>query len=162
MSKTRFNERILVKRILLMGSVECRKTGCRNWIKAANNEGRGYLQLDGQKHFVTRLAAWAWLNYDLDDKTKHILHRCDNPSCINFRHIYPGTQKQNVRDAFQRSRRIARRGSLNGRSKLRESDIAKIRLLRERGLSLNRISKLFSVSLHTIHRIDRKKGWTHV
>jgi hypothetical protein len=35
-------------------------------------------------------------------------HACDNPVCVNPRHIWPGTQGQNLADCFEKGRRPAK------------------------------------------------------
>lgn len=32
------------------------------------------------------------------------LHTCDNPPCVNVSHLYEGTQRDNVRDGWERGR----------------------------------------------------------
>ena len=33
-----------------------------------------------------------------------ILHRCDNPPCTNYRHLFSGTQKDNIQDMLAKGR----------------------------------------------------------
>jgi hypothetical protein len=39
----------------------------------------------------------------------HLLHRCDNPSCCNVRHLYEGTHAQNMKDRRERRPRYGAR-----------------------------------------------------
>ena len=38
-----------------------------------------------------------------------ILHHCDNPKCVNHRHLYCGTQQDNMKDRTVRGRAICTR-----------------------------------------------------
>ncbi len=53
-------------------------------------------------------------------------------------------------------------GEKNHKAKLREPDIAKIFLLRERGLSQQKIANQFGVDQTTVSCILRKKNWKHL
>lgn len=154
-----FGDGILLKKILLNNSKVNAKTRCREWLKSGNAEGRGMLMLNGKTYYVPRLAAYVWLGYNLADKRRHVLHKCNNPRCLNFRHLYIGTQKENVRDAFKAGNRVNRAGILNGRAELDSRSVLAIRELRILGWKLPAIARLFGVSTSTIHRVASGAGW---
>ena len=78
-------------------------TGCWNFLGLRNNCGYGVSCHKGKKIYAHRLAAHLWLNFQLNDK-RLVLHRCDNPACFNPKHLYLGSQKDNMRDRKDRGR----------------------------------------------------------
>lgn len=56
-----------------------------------------------------------------------ILHGCDNPPCVNPKHLRAGTAQDNVDDREKRGRSRHPSGVAHGRAKLTEKQIAKIR-----------------------------------
>lgn len=37
-------------------------------------------------------------------RDQHLCHHCDNPRCVNFDHIFVGTQQENIADAMAKGR----------------------------------------------------------
>jgi group I intron endonuclease len=58
--------------------------------------------------------------------------------------------------------KISRRGSGNALAKLNETQVCAIKLLRQFGMSQNKIAKLFCVNQSCISKIDRNLRWSHV
>lgn len=93
----------------------------------------------------------------------NILHKCDNPSCVNPDHLQQGTQKQNIHDMIAKGRRTKTtglKGSESPRSKLSWDDVRKIRELLAIGdLRQKDIGEMFSVSQTAIWNIHLNKTW---
>lgn len=97
-------------------------------------------------------------------KGKMVLHSCDNPPCVNPKHLRVGTQKDNMRDMSIRGRNTSsrNRGSSNGGSKLTESNARGIIQGRRLGLSLKDLSMLYGVAESQVSEISNGNRWKHV
>jgi hypothetical protein len=83
----------------------------------------------------------------------YVLHRCDNPSCINPLHLDVGTQKQNMQDSSRKGRCQEGHGKLTA-DKVREilSDPRPGRV----------IAKEIGVGKSTIAAIKGRQSWRHI
>jgi hypothetical protein len=89
-----------------------------------------------------------------------IRHKCDFSRCCNPSHLELGTQKDNVRDRYERGRENHSKGSRHGNSKLSEDDIVLIRSRLRSGDTYKKIAKDFRISLYGVYYA--KIGWAHV
>lgn len=85
-----------------------------------------------------------------------VLHRCDNPQCVNPAHLFLGTRTDNSADkvAKGRQRSGSLRGAANPMARLDESEVASIRALAGT-MSANAIGRRFGVSGTHVRRIQR-------
>ena len=86
-----------------------------------------------------------------------VLHRCDNPSCVNPDHLSVGTRTTNLEDMTTKGRRV--RGVSHGRAKLTEAAVLSIR-------SDQRLPRVIAVehgvSHATVRLIRARKTWAHL
>jgi len=82
-------------------------SGCWNWTGTCSRN-RGMKKYKGKNRFVSRVVAHLWLGFDLDSHLC-VLHRCDNPCCINPKHLFFGTQLDNAHDRDAKGRHASRR-----------------------------------------------------
>lgn len=88
-----------------------------------------------------------------------VRHTCDDPRCVNPRHLKGGTQSDNIRDRDERGRTA--RGKRHGKSKLTEDDVVEMRRLRDQGWTLERLGEKFGVTKTNVSFIVRRITWTH-
>jgi hypothetical protein len=86
-------------------------------------------------------------------KTMYVLHKCDNPNCINPEHLFIGTQLDNMRDCAAKGR------TNNGQAKLTENQIKKIR--NESG-TIRYLGKKYKVSSTAISNIKNRISWRYI
>lgn len=77
-------------------------TGCWNW-RGAKVFGYGVTSYQNRQVRAHRLAMHLWRRMDIRDP-RAVLHRCDNPSCFNPKHLFLGTQLENIRDMVSKGR----------------------------------------------------------
>ena len=85
-----------------------------------------------------------------------ICHKCDNRKCVNPKHLFQGTQRDNIQDAVKK-KRIAVGSKLS--KKLNEKDVIEIR---SSGESNEYLASMFGVCRYTISLIKRRKTWKHI
>lgn len=90
-------------------------------------------------------------------------HTCDNPRCINPKHLIDGTCADNSADMVLRNRSL--KGTKHHKAKLTEQDVASIRnryKYKSHDNNSFTLAKEFGVSQHLIMRILKNKVWSHV
>lgn len=76
-------------------------SGCWYWAGATN--GRyGKLKLAGRLEYAHRVSYQT--HYGPVPEGLMVLHRCDEPLCVNPDHLFLGTQTENMRDCIAKGR----------------------------------------------------------
>lgn len=91
-----------------------------------------------------------------------VLHKCDNRACVNPKHLFIGTKKDNCFDMFKKGR-SGLVGEKHPISKLTRPDIIKIRKYYSQGKVTQRyMAEYFGVSYQLISKIVNFKAWKHI
>ncbi len=137
---------------------------CWPWLRCSDSrshgvhrdrEGYGVVRFNGINYRAHTIARWlATGEWPTGLKT---LHRCpgkDNPSCCNPRHLYLGTQADNVQDSLLKGQR---------RKKHTAAVILEVRRLHATGLfSLHELSRRFQIERHYLTDVINRKYWKHI
>jgi hypothetical protein len=130
--------------------------GCWEWQWLKDKNGYGLLPYAG-KQYRAHVVSLELHGNPVTKENPIACHTCDNPSCVNPSHLYPGTYKTNSQDMIDRGR--SQKGSTNVQSKLSEKDIIDIRASAERVCNL---AKKYNVSHASISGIKSRKTWGHI
>ena len=78
---------------------------CWLWKKSVRNDGYGQFCVGGRsgRTIAAHRVAYEIENSHVPDG-KWVLHKCDNPSCINPKHLFIGTHKDNYDDMRKKGR----------------------------------------------------------
>lgn len=77
--------------------------GCWLWTGCKNRLGYGDFWVGRGKHMNAPRVSWMFHYGEILDNMD-VLHRCDNPPCVNPEHLFLGTQEDNMRDCFLKGR----------------------------------------------------------
>lgn len=138
--------------------------GCWEWT-ASLTKGYGQFRL-GKMFKAHRLSAlWAGILPSMDSGLL-VCHHCDNPRCVNPKHLFVGSHKDNIQDSTKKGRQqpaLAERGEANHQAKLTKQDVLDIRRLYATGrFTHNGLGIRFSISPSTIGSIINRQRWTHI
>jgi Autographiviridae endonuclease len=135
---------------------------CQEWDLGRTTDGYGHLRLNGGYAYAHRLV-WEEVNGPIPVGL-FVLHRCDNPPCINIDHLFLGTQEDNVRDMVTKGRARGKvaPGEQNGMAKLTNDVVREIRRRSAAGVNYSRLASDYDVSKSLICAVVRRQTWKHV
>ena len=134
-----------------------RDNGCLEWGGHRNRWGYGKIGIGRNTTFTVHRVVWELLHGKIPCGL-FVLHKCDNPPCVDPNHLFLGTAKENTLDAVRKGRMA--RGERASQSKLTPDQVREIRrIYASGGIGCHTLAKQFSVSPPSIHSIVRKKNW---
>lgn len=124
--------------------------------RKANGIGYGKFTVRGRQYDAHRVS-WELHNGKPIPVGFHVLHRCDNPLCVNPRHLRLGSNDDNIADMVGKWRHTY--GERNPRARLTEDAVREIRTS---GLSRDELAAKFAVTTGTINDVLARRSWKHV
>jgi len=143
------------------------KTKCWNWLGALTPQGYGVIygeMLDGTRLGRTLAHRVSWMLHKgpiPKGEGAHgtvVMHKCDNPTCVNPDHLMLGTQADNVKDMIVKGRKVS--GTPSGVKHWLSSfkDQADIDLICSTVGKTKELAEKYGVDVCTIKRIRRRNG----
>ena len=81
---------------------EVGENGCWNWTGKQTDLGYGNITVDGR--YTRAHRAMYFLLHPDADRNLVVMHKCDNPRCVNPSHLQLGTQQENILDMHAKGR----------------------------------------------------------
>jgi hypothetical protein len=137
-----FNESFIARFEAKVG--EQLPNGCKEW--QANRLDAGYGLIRTNSTGSARLAHRAIYEYTYGAIPQGgvVMHSCDNPRCVNIKHLVLGIQKDNVHDMVAKGRHSWKDGT--AWQKLSKRDARTVKMLAAKEMTQQRIADLFGVS----------------
>ena len=126
------------------------------WLWMASRDSKGYGKFGDRRIYSPALAhrfAWELANGPIP-KGLLVRHTCDNPPCVNPKHLEVGTYEDNANDMVIRGR--------SGLAKLNVELVQTIRRRLSQGERRSTLAREFGVDRATIGRIDRQECWRSI
>lgn len=130
--------------------------GALGGVKKSTGEGYGKFTVNGRQYDAHRVS-WELHNGRPVPDGLHILHTCDTPRCVNPRHLYPGTNDDNVADMVGKSRHSF--GERNPLSILTDAAVTDIRTSTA---SVAELAHRYGVHTGTVYGVRSRRSWKHL
>lgn len=128
---------------------------CWIWSACKANNGYGKTVLHG-KPLSAHVASYRLFKGDVP-KGMVVMHKCDNPSCVNPEHLVLGTPKDNVDDMLQKGRQCC--GESRANSQLKSWMIPEIIRSNEKHAQ---IARRLGVSATAVSFARKGRTWKHI
>jgi hypothetical protein len=144
---------------------------CWEWKGSVSSEGYGQFRWPEKKVKLAHVAAYVFFIGRVRKRSGRrlcVCHSCDNPPCVNPKHLWLGTQQQNIADMIKKGRgsypghHQQKSGEDAANAKLSAKDVRKIRKLYATGkYTQKELGKKFGVIGCTIGAITSGYTWVN-
>lgn len=137
---------------------------CWLWTGATDDKGYGRLSFKGRRAIAPRVAYE--LTHGVSPGQLQVLHRCDNPPCVNPDHLFLGTNADNIRDMCAKGRawiqqpENKRHGSDNPSAKLSHEEAVAIReAYANKSMNGVELAEVYGVGNSTIYKVIHRERY---
>jgi len=130
---------------------------CWIWTACCNKDGYGRFGIGRHKTVLAHRHSYE-LEHGSIQASAHVLHKCDNPPCVNPAHLFIGDQVSNMLDRDQKGR--VAKGEAAGPSKLSADQVREIRARANEPRQV--LADEFGMSLRGIGSIIARDNWRHI
>jgi hypothetical protein len=123
--------------------------GCWLWKRSRNNKRYGTLRFKGKKILAHRLSYLTFVG-EIPNNL-HVLHNCDNPTCVNPKHLFLGNQNEKMGKLLQKE--------VDEIRTLWSAELAERAKGKDVQLTQKELAKRFKVSRTAISNIVNNKVW---
>ena len=127
---------------------------CWIWNGAFHGKEYGHFKY---KYRVEKAHRMSFRLFKREPGALHVLHKCDNPKCVNPEHLFLGTNDDNLQDR-QRKQRQAR-GESHSRAKINAMQAIEIR---NSTLPRKELAKKYGLTINGVNAIISRRSWKHV
>ena len=130
---------------------------CVEWEGSFQSYGYGQFFFENKNRLAHRVS-YEIHNGELE-KNAVVRHKCDNPPCVNPRHLESGTVADNRRDCVERGRGAF--GERGGTAVLTEAQVKAIRGSAGK-ISQYEMAITYGVAQSTISAVISRRNWSHL
>lgn len=132
------------------------KNGCWLWQAKISKNGYGIISLSKTNSKLAHRVSYELFIGRVPNNFL-VCHTCDVRSCVNPKHLFLGTQWDNVQDMVKKGRNAI--GECLPQAKLTDKDVINIR---KENTTMREAANKYNVSVATICRIINKQIWKHI
>lgn len=131
---------------------------CWNWKIGLDKDGYGLFseRMDSGKYKKMHASRYSYSTHFRPITTEEfVLHKCDNRACVNPKHLFLGTPKDNAFDAIKK-------GRFTNEIRMSPAKVGRAKRLRAAGCTYQSIADGLGAHIMTVWDAVNSRTWKHV